>query len=305
MTDPTCSCGQPIWDTAYVCTKCQARLRWNLQDLQRLAGEGATTIARLGNARTVARILEPEPEADSGWHKGKSALFPTRLPVDLDRARRYDAAVGELLGWVRHIEEERGHCMVLRERCSHAVCRREQTSWPLIGPVCAAAEEPPHPLAQLVDWLAGNVVWLAHRPEAEEAFDKIDDACHQIERVIDSSSHAYYGTCGCGTDLNAREDASKVKCKGCGTEYDPVLCRAALLEAARERVVTAAEAAELIAGYVEPNADRQKVRKLVWAWADRDHIAAVTEEPKYKGPPRYELGPILDRWTRALAARAA
>lgn len=295
-----CKCGRPIADTAYVCSVCTADLRRDLLEVQRYAGEATVTIGHLDDTRRGGQP-QPEEDVDDGWHKGEGALYPTALLHDPHRAQRYDRAVGELLTWARHIAEERGRYIEPYRRwaltCDHGRCARIHAA--IEAGVTCPLRLVDDPLSTVAAWLADNLTWLAHRPEAPEAWSKIADACDEIEHVLDTTAgKLWYGPCACGLDLLGHRDATTVRCVGCGTTYNGDTMRADLLENAREQYVTAAQAADLIAGWVDPNASRDKVRKLVWAWADRGHIEADTDG-------RYQLGPILDRWTRALAARVA
>jgi hypothetical protein len=298
VTEALCRCKRPIHDTAYVCSVCTGIARRVLDELRHYVGEATITIGRLDRVRRRG-TAQPQEGVDDGWHKGEGALYPTRNPIDPARAKRYDAAVNALSTWARHIAEERGQDIPPWRHyaltCDHGRCAWVHAGL-AVGVTCALRLSD-HPLSTVAMWLRDNLTWLAHRQEAQEALDEITDACREIEHVIDTTEgETIVGRCPCGTWLYAKGRATSVRCGGCGTSY-AADSRLDLLRQARDRTVTAIEAAELIAGYVDPGVDRTRVRKLIWTWADRGLIEVVDGS--------YTLGPILDRWTRALAARVA
>lgn len=274
--EPTCRCDRPIHDMAYICGRCAVTLRHKIDDVARIAGDINVTVAK--QAVVTAGIPRPD---DLGWWKSPDALEPVPLPVDLDRAQRHDAAVMELATWARAIAEERGP---------------QPRRW--VG----HPGRPPqrvHPLVELAATLADNLGWLRHQPFAEEAFDAISSACRELVRVVDTKpAGKLVCMCQCGERLYAQGHEETVTCHECGLSYEVAVARADLLDQGRELSVTPAEAADLIASWVDPNANRERVRNLIRQWAHRGLIEA-------EGDGLYRLGPILDRWTRALAARVA
>jgi hypothetical protein len=276
MSEALCRCDRPIHDTAYVCTRCAAHLGVQLDGVGRIAGDITITVAKLAIVTRGIGLHE-----DLGWWKNADALEAVPLIVDLERGERHDAAVMELSTVARMIVEDRG-----------APNRR----W-----VGYAARPPKrmHPLAELVLVLSANVEWLRHQPFADDVWTPLLDACAELVRIVDTRpAGKLVCMCSCGKRLYAQEHEQTVSCSECDLSYEVATARADLLTQGRELAVTPAEAADLIAGWVDPNANREKVRNLVRQWAHRGLIEA-------EGDGLYRLGPILDRWTRALAARVA
>lgn len=276
MSESICRCDRPIHDTAYRCTACAKQLRHYLDDVLRIAGDITITVAKL--AVVTRGIGAPE---DLGWWKNTDALEAVPLIVDLERGERHDKAVYELSTVARMITEDRG------------IPNRRWVAY---------ADRPPkrmHPLAELVLVLSANVEWLRHQPFADDVWTPLLDACSELVRIVDTRPVGkLVCMCPCGKRLYAQEHELAVACPDCDLSYEVAGARADLLTQGRELAVTPAEAADLIAGWVDPNANREKVRNLVRQWAHRGLIEA-------EGDGLYRLGPILDRWTKALAARVA
>lgn len=275
MTDPDApkcaKCKRPMrHDTALICSPCETQLRNRLDLVARIAGDVTLTVAKITK---VTRHGAGEVEQE--WYRGSNALEPTPLPPDLDRAQRHDAAVAELSTWARVVAEERG-----------------KPARPWAGHV----DRPPqrmHPLAELAGVLSDNLTWLRHHPAADEAWPALLTATYEIERVVDTQvAGQIVGLCACGSALYG------ARCRRCGDDTQQTYSRADLDAAMRAYPVTASEAAVWVAdmGLV---ADTSKLRKLIWAWADRGHIAAVDDIP------RYRFGDVLARVMASPALRVA
>lgn len=273
MTEHCClRCDRPMrHDTALVCTPCGSVLAALLQRTAKLAGEAEVTIARLDK---VSRGPAQPDEGDDGWWKGEDALEPMALPVNLHAADSYAAAMNTLTTWVRHVLDERG----------------------------AVTVDTGHPLELATATLAHNVEWLRHRPEADEAFTDITDACRCIERLVDNrASQVLVGRCGCHTWLYAPEHAGDVTCSGCGTVYSVTAAREDLHEQLREHHVTAARAVRLM-GYLGHHLG-ERGRKLIWDWADRGHITRQDHDDQpCSDASCYRFGDVLDRWLGTVAS---
>jgi hypothetical protein len=274
VTDPTthtCArCDRPMrHDTALLCHGCGRVLAKALLGAASLGVEVETTIARL---EELDRAGVGRPDED-GWERNGDALEPIALPLSLVAMASRDAVVGELSTWVRHIAAERG--------------------------IDVPSASTGRAIGILAVWLTGHVDWLRHRPNADEAVLALLDACAQTRRIVDSRPDGLLVCmCACSTRVYAQPGDHVATCTECGTAYDVETARADLLDQARELAYTPAEAADLISSWVDPYADRRKVRDLVRQWAHRGLIEGDEDG-------RYRLGPILDRWTRALAARVA
>jgi hypothetical protein len=268
MSEALCACNRPIHDTAYRCTVCESQLRRSLQDVERIAGDITLTVAKLAKVRRRgAADIERE------WYRGEGALYPMPMLVDLDKAARHDAAAGELTTWARHIAEERGRELAPRRHrlaCTHTSCaavRKHQAP----GPTCALPEPAVHDLAVAARFVASNLSWLRYRPEAEEAWPALQDACLTLERVVDTAAgEVIVGRCPCEHWLYAPERAETVRCWGCGTRYDVASSRADLRENLEDRIMSGAEIAKL-AGYLGI-ADTKKARLMIKVWAQRGKL---------------------------------
>ena len=268
MSEPTCpQCARPIHDTAYICTACAGALQDALGDVVKVAGDITLTVARLDRVQRHGGT--PVEMGDDGWHRGKGALFPTPLIVNLSAARSHDAAAGELTTWARHVVEERG-----------------------------ARPGPGHPLAACALFLAGQVDWLRHQPEAGEAFTALTAACRTIVSIVDRpADRTVVGRCPCGTYLYARQGADNVACTGCGTSYDVASSRDDLRRELEDRLMTAGQIATMAAHLGLTNS-RETTRKLINKWAERSRIVA---HGRIDGDPTYLFGEVL---TRLLAVAA-
>jgi len=187
------------------------------------------------------------------------------LPVNLTAAADHDAAVNTLTTWARHVQEESGR--------------------PL-------PEVEGHPLIALAAWLVGQLDWLRHRPEAEEAFDEIGDACRVLVRVVDrAADRIIVGQCGCGEYLYAVRGREHVTCSGCNTQYNVEAARDLLRESLDQRLCTAAEIA-LLAAYLGLAGKREQVRHKITVWADR---GLVVRHSEIRGEPAYVFGEVVAR----------
>lgn len=288
MADPTCArtgCDRPLrHDQAVMCSPCASRLRAILRDTASLAGQVARTIAKLD----VMPAGGPGAPDDLGWWKTGNALEAIELPYRPRAKERYEHAWGELATWARHCCEERG------------------IDYAETG------------LDGLCGFLSGQLEWLRHREEVTEAYPVIEDACRQIEHIVDRRAEGeFIGMCPCGTALY-HHGGTTTKCSRCGTAYDPASSRAdynAAMEAAR---VLPSEAADRVAimGLVT---DTAKLRKLIWAWGDRGHLVQACEHDscmavrrrEVDGPAcqpaevRYRFGDVLARVMASPALRVA
>lgn len=245
-------------DTALIDAPCANLLRRHLEDVAKIAGDITLTVARLDRVNRGHG-----PQEDLGWWKADNALEAIPMPVDFDKARRHDAAVGELGTWARHIASERG--------------------LPVYG-----SSHRDHPLKVLAEWIAGQLEWLRHRPEADEAWPALLSACVELVRVVDTRLPGeLVGMCACGTARYSTEGT----CPRCRAE-DLAYNRADLDAGRDDLLVTATEAARYVADsglILGTKGSTDRLRKLIWAWADRGHLTPVDEVP------RYRLGDVLKR----------
>jgi hypothetical protein len=291
-------CGQPLADTAYVCTPCTDGVRRALLLVVTLAGEAEVTIARLDRlVRTGGRPepVEDDPPLGPGQTPPQGALTATPLPVALWAGPRYDAAVTELLSTARHVAAESGRPLptVRVTPCPHRSCeaRRRGQAY---GPVCGEQSPPEHPLRMLAAWLAerAQLNWLRYRPEGEELLRGITAACRQIESIVDRPvERVIVGRCPCGEYLYARAGAATVTCTGCGTHYDVAATRDRMRESLADSLFTGAEIATL-ATYLGYQGRREATRNRIKVWASR---GLVTPHGEYAGAPAYRFGEVMAR----------
>jgi len=269
MTEPQvhqCArCGRPMrHDTALIDTACAAMLRRHLGTVARIAGDITLTVARLDE---INRTGPGRPD-DLGWWKTGDALEAIRLPPRFEAAERHDAAAGELTTWARLIAEERGLTIY-----RYAV-----------SPTGSVFVD--HPLRRAALFVAFHLEWLRHRPNADEAWPALLTACGELVRVVDRQAEGnLVGMCHCGMAVYSDQTGP---CRRCGEAVDMSQTREQLIAAMGERTVTASEAAKWVAtlGFVT---DAAKLRKLIWAWADRGHLAPLDDTP------RYRFGDVLNR----------
>lgn len=185
------------------------------------------------------------------------------LPVNLEAAAAADEIANTFGTWARHVSEERGK---------------------------AVDGEP-------AAWLAKQVDWLRYRPEAEEAFDELDDACRRLRRTIDIPVPRWYaGPCTCGTELYAASQAATVRCSNedCRAEYDAKERKAWLLGEARDVLAHAGWIASAASALGEPvTAD------MIYGYVRRGRLVNHGHDGLRR--PLYRVGDVLDVLARVAA----
>lgn len=288
MTDqPTCPrprCGRPIHDQGYVCRPCAGLIGDQLAVVVLAAGEDATTIARLDRIARTGGQQEPPLEP---WSKAEGALYPNPLPVNLDAAERFTAAAMDLETAARAIENERGIVLYVTGPCQHETCRyAADRDSRYTGPTCPDHNR--HPLAYVAAFLAEQLEWLRHRPQADTELGAIADACAQLVAVVDRpADHWYAGTCTeCGDDLWPAAGVHTVRC-GCGAEYDADERRTAMLERLEEMWLGPEQAAHAMTALGLP-----VVASTIRTWAERHRLAPHPDS--VPGRPRYRVGSVRE-----------
>jgi hypothetical protein len=170
----------------------------------------AQTIRALRQLADIAGDLQTTI-ARQGRSGGGSGGDSHPLPVDLGASETAWAVTNTITTWARHCAETRGE--------------------PL----------PAGDLAGAAAWLAGQMEWLRHQPEASEAVDELADACALAVRVVDRRADRWYaGPCVlCTEDLYALPGAATIRCPKCEAKYDAQERRELLLVAAQDRLVHA------------------------------------------------------------------
>lgn len=282
-------CGNPCESSAYVCQACTHETGRRLEGAE-LAGEVETTVALLaryaarGGPRTPEPVPVDPPEALRGsqrvvvfaWAASREqpqrgALRPTRLPFDPGASQRAAGAFNDVNTWARTVEEDRGDTVPAAGRGEHQV-------------------------AVTAVWLQEHLDWIRHQQFAAEALNDLREAGETIRRIVDSPpGQRIAGVCNCGTTMYAWENATSVTCKTCGESWIVEDAREHLRETLRGYLVTAAEAAWLLA-FFGLTGNRDRSRKTIVMWAQRGRVESHGE---VDGAPAYLFGEILDRATRA------
>ncbi|MGC5019028.1 hypothetical protein [Micromonospora sp. DT47] len=294
----TCDlCGKPLPDTAYVCPRCANRTAEQLAAVWDVAGEVEVTVARLARYSDRHGRTLPDDDPDG---RPDGGLKVTPLPFDPSARNRGNDAGNTITTWARHVAEERGGGPV--------------RPGPVIGPLCRSgagcrhqtcalirSRSVPHPIARAAEYLLGHLGWLRHRPEAEEAFDELGDACRTLVQVVDAPPPLWYaGPCYtqgddqvCREELYARTDDGTVKCPACKTRHSVTERRLWLL---READDVLAHASLLAAALTV--LDRPVTASMVRNYADRGRITAHGVDER--GRPLYRV-----REVRAVVADVA
>lgn len=278
MNQDCVRCAQPT-DQGYACRTCGDQLRRALHRLAAYAGEMQVDVAK--QARHAAQVA-------AGGHEPP-------LPYNPTAADRAWSVGNTVITWAFHVSEHRGAPTppppgrVIGPLCPYGYgCRHTS---------CAdiRTRRVPHPIGRAARWLAEQVDWLRHRPEALEAFDELLDAAEVARRAIDSPGDAWYaGPCGelfgdgeeCVEDLYARHGAEVVRCRGCGAEHDAAARQQWLLDIAQDTLGTAATLAAAATAL-----GRQCTAAQIRGYAHRGRIVAHGMDSWAR--PTYRLGDVL------------
>jgi len=291
------TCGRPQSGTAYVCPRCAGRARGDLLRLASLASELDVTIARQGRAGDGGRGGDDEP-----------------LPVDLGAAEQAWAVTNTVTTWIRDVARARGVTALRYPRTPGPTCRTN-AGVPACGHrsclAIARSGQPLDGLAEAIRWLAGQVEWIRHQPDAGQALDELADACAVAVRIVDRRAPRWYaGPCGavpvdghtaCPQDLYAAPGATVVRCGACGARYDAAGRREWLLAEARDYRFHAEMIGRALAAL---GLDVTPARVRVWA--ARGHIVAHgSEQAGQRTRPLYRVGDVEDVARRMAARRVA
>ncbi|MEU7677937.1 hypothetical protein AB0C42_24355 [Micromonospora taraxaci] len=295
-TDTTCDlCGNPVRDTAYVCPRCTADTARYLRDAVNTAADVEATVARLARYSDRHGRAQPDDDPDG---RPDGGLKVTPMLFDANAKQRGDRAMSDIVTWARHVAETRGVAPTLPGPAfgplcgSQGVCRHESCS-------VIYRRSVPHPVARAATYLLGNLDWLRHRPEAEEAFPQLSAAAATIVRIVDAPPPLWYaGPCWeqptdqygptggrCEEELYARTDDGTVRCPACKARHDVRERRAWLLGEADGVLGHAA----LIAAALTV-LDRPVTSSMVRNLAHRGRIGAHGQDDR--GRPLYRVGEV-------------
>jgi hypothetical protein len=281
VSDNPCPlCGKPIADTAYVCHHCGALLALAILRTALLWESLEDAIGRrlrVDHPSAAPKLVERTPHAGP-WcygahhgcqHESCRTVWYSRdrteppLPhedsgtLSIEASEAGWAAHNTITTWARHIIETRG---LDTPRTPQGAC----------------------------NLLARNAAWLAHRPEAGEAFDELTAAAYVVRATVDThAARIFLGPCDqCRRDLYAQVGKAEVECKPCMLIYPVQARRELLLTQAEDRLERAVTIAAMLTTYGEPiNASR------IRQWAKRGRIEQRGSD--WSGHPLYRIGDAL------------
>lgn len=264
MSSPCVRCGAPT--DAYVCSGDAQDLAKQLRAAAGHAEDAWTVIARQTRAGTGGgRSTPPELGAlsedlrrnrvnDFAWQASierpaAGALRPEPTPADLGALDHYRTAENTTITWTRDLG--------------------------------GAADDLPGALS----WLADHTDTIRQHPAAKKAFDDLETACRQLERLVDRrvDTRHFIGICNCNRALYAPWNWTVIQCKDktCGAVWNLADGQDILLRHLDDRLVTAGEAVKL-AGHLDPDRSQDAVRKLLEKWIDHGRLIAhghIMREP--------------------------
>jgi hypothetical protein len=302
MTAPTCvQCSRPMGDQAYVCSVCADKDRAILMGVAQLAPEIEAAVAKLSRFTQSA---------------GGSGGRP--LPVDLGKAADAAAVGNTVSTWARHVAESRGLTIGWPEhgKASGPLCRK---AWSCAHRSCERIRVRPRTvgIAVAAEFLAGQVEWLRHQPEAGEAFDELRYAAGLLERLLGGPSPRWYaGPCRaplvdddgvdtgelCEVDLYAAPGAATVRCRSCGATDDAQARKEWLLDEAQDALVHAELMARALTALGIEDMTPARVRGMA------RHGRLLPKGVNAAGDPTYRVGDVLavvEEQDRAEAERLA
>lgn len=287
MIDMRCDlCAAPT--DGYCCRRCADSTAEQLRYAE-LADEVQTTVARLaryahrGAHRATLADGDEKPTADLpgrrqpvsvfGWpasvtRPGRGALRAQRLPVDLVAASRAADAYATLSHWTEVVLADHGGRL--------------------------AESSGGHPAVSHARYLLCQLDWIRHQHFAAECFDQLRAAGTTIHRIVDTPpERRIVGRCDCREYLYAYADAVTVTCTGCGLRWDVEASRSDLREALLGRLVTAAEAGDLLVIF-GMGGTRRRIAKTITMWSQR---RLITRYPPIEsgGDPLFLFADVFDR----------
>lgn len=296
MTHNTCPrphCGRPIPDGAYICPDCATHLATELRDAANLWKHLEETVGRQSRTTSAPstgprRLTLNGPTCASCDHTSCHDVWKSQQrartepplaheePPLINLAASEDAWIitNTATSWAGHISVQRG--MPVPERRHIA---RE---------------------AIVLTFIATHIDWLAHRPEAPDAFDELHSAINLIRHNIDTNAGLLYlGPCDtCHRDLYTREGTTTATCPGCATTYDVTDRRDWLLQQADDRLERAADICRALSGF---GIDITRHRLKQWEYAG----LLIAKGHDHLNRPLYRVGDVVDVSRRMLEKRAS
>lgn len=236
MSEPTCRCGKPTRDAAYVCDDCSRSLSVALGEIPWLEAELEVSISR-------QRGVDYRALGGTGGAEKPS-------PVHWSASEARGHLRGVLVAWVRFCAEEK----VRNASPHHGI--------------------PEDTLTAVSRWLMWRVDGLGLLDIGPEAVDEITSAVAHCHRHVDRpADRQYLGDCDACPEgrLYARHGGTWARCNACGDTVDAAQLRTKLLDELDDRLCTAAEIARL-STYLGLKADRDQVRNRINQWHKRGRI---------------------------------
>jgi hypothetical protein len=318
VSTPCARCDKPT--DAAVCHRCATSLAQALTEAAGHAEDVWTVLARQTRYGTGGGARKPEPEpagvdlderrnrvTEFGWAASMErppvgALRSGPIPPDLDAGASLEEIADTVLGVAWDVCAARGIELSARR--------------PLYGPVCEVGRgcphqscasiwhrRPPSQLAEALAWLATQTAWLRVRPDAEQAFDRLHEACDDLRRLVDRpADDVLVGMCDCGRTLYAPPWRPIVTCKPCGLHWDVAESRRILRDNIDDQLMTATEAARIAVRLTDGDRSTEQVRNLISLWAHRGQLAVKGE---LDGKATYRFGDVVDRLAGASRRGAA
>lgn len=143
--------------------------------------------------------------------------------------------------------------------------------------------------ATALRYLADQTGWIAHHPDAVQAFDELEHCVGLIESAIDLPvASVYAGPCdACRADLYAKQGAETVECRPCDLVYQMDARREWLLRSAEDRLERSTDVARALTAY-----GRHITRKRIDVWGSRGLIVAHSHDRS--GNPLYRVGDVIE-----------
>jgi hypothetical protein len=160
---------------------------------------------------------------------------------------------------------------------------------------------------QLAAWLLAHVQSIRLAPTAADSYTSINGVVRHARNVVDRPPDAWYaGPCDeCSTpekptDLYARTaNATTVRCRVCGTEYDLDQRRQWLLKSAEDYLLTSAEMSRALSGLLDEELSASTVRGwvsgkrlVVRGYLHHDQVVLERIDPSDR--PLLRVGDVLE-----------
>ena len=144
------------------------------------------------------------------------------------------------------------------------------------------------PTPVVLRFLADQLPWIAHRPEAVEALEEIRAAISLFDAALEVPRKVYAGPCDiCGRDMYANEGSREVECRPCAWVYPLQARRDWLLQMADDMLAPAVDIARGLSDLGEVvNAD------VIRKWADRERLTVRGKD--IRGRSLYRVGDVRE-----------